>query len=151
MANASAKRLAVANKNALWLHRNMFVLTFSVCFAFFLWAGRSFFFQLFLASPGIGCAYLLRKWCSPRYDSNGQLLSPGHDFESAGVIEYMKDVLYLTLIALLCSAGFGIKAWLIVWGLVPIFAGYKTLGLLKMGLSLLKGQKPAQKPPQKME
>lgn len=145
MANASAKRLAVANKNVITLHQNIFVLVVGICFAFYFWAGRSFFFQLFLASPGFGCAYLLRKWCYPRYDARGQLISPGHDFDSAGVVEYLKDVVYLTLIALLCSAGFGIKAWFIVWGLVPIFAGYKVIGLLKMGWSMLKGQKPPQK------
>ena len=140
MANASAKKLAATNKEQLSQLHRVSAGIYAVTFAFFLLFHRSVFMQAFMCLPGLGSEYVLEKWCRPTYGSKGEVVRSGHGFNQGGVIEYLKDFIYLTWACLLVSVVAGFKAWLIML-VVPVYGFYQAGRLLRAGKQMLSGPK----------
>jgi hypothetical protein len=68
-----------------------------------------------------------------------KIINEGQDLVQPGLVEYLFDIVYLTLVLNVLSILFG-SNW--VWWIylaVPVFAGYKAYGLLQAGRALLGG------------
>lgn len=140
MANASSKKIALQNQLFLkTLHRLTIIIYFS-CYVTFYVAKNSYKRNIIFSIPGILALLYLDKSCRPLYDANRRLLKPGLDISQSGIIEYLKDTVFLSWICILLAVAIGAKAWFLML-LVPGYLGYKGLGVLKAGKNMMQGAK----------
>ncbi|KAG5559597.1 hypothetical protein RHGRI_009211 [Rhododendron griersonianum] len=71
----------------------------------------------------------LATMANPAYTDDGELLDGGFDMSTGGICGYLHDVIYITGFVQLASI-FSEKFWYI-YLVIPAFAAYKLIGLLK--------------------
>ena len=140
MANASAKRQAAVNKATLTILRNLSVFIYASAFIMLIVQHQRYILMFLLTTPGFFAQYMLGQWCRPRYDERGQLVNPGHDINQGGVIDYVKDVMILYWVCSWLAMLVGLKAWLLL-SVIPLYASFKGVQLLKVGKQMLSGPK----------
>lgn len=80
--------------------------------------------------PLAGCMYVLEKSGRPVFDAKGKIVKEGTDLSQAGgLVEYMFDLIYLSLFADVGQALFNTAKLWYVLVLIPIYAGWKLYGL----------------------
>jgi len=85
-------------------------------------AGSKIYFAFVSVLGLLGvCFKILKGALSPVYSQNGQIVDSGADLSSGGALEYLQDLVYLSLFALTVGS-FTDWAW-IVFASIPIFAG----------------------------
>ncbi|PVU98312.1 hypothetical protein BB559_001682 [Furculomyces boomerangus] len=128
MANASAKKI-VAGNSAKIQRMDKTYMTINGVYIFFTfilgWSTLSYkvVIAYFITLALESFLYIqLYKISQPRFDSAGNLLSPGDDLTSPGLISYMFDIIYVTWATHLLSL-FHIYAWWL-YSVIPIYIGY---------------------------
>lgn len=127
MANSAAKKLAVANTNALkTLHlaslavNLTFLLSYSV-----LHRPLSLKPYLFFSLPAFFLQYQLERAARPKYDSKHQLIRAGDDLSLPGMTEWFHDVIYVTwvcdILTILTASN---KCWFLYLS-IPSYATFK--------------------------
>eukprot|EP00123_Amoebidium_parasiticum_P000344 comp10823_c0_seq1/m.5454 comp10823_c0_seq1/g.5454 ORF comp10823_c0_seq1/g.5454 comp10823_c0_seq1/m.5454 type:complete len:169 (-) comp10823_c0_seq1:14-520(-) len=129
MANKSNKKTLDANKKFLSTHLYALVAVLGFyILGRFVWAYGTVttwtYVQLVLSSCCEVALYLqFRSIATPAYGPTGELLHGGDDLTNPGLIEYMRDVLYVTM-ACQVLAVFSDSAWWL-WAVIPVFALYQ--------------------------
>lgn len=102
--------------------------------------------------PIAGCIYVLEKSGRPTFDAKGKIVKEGIDLDqSGGLIEYMHDLIYLSLFADLGRIVFNTgKFWYVLF-LIPIYAGYKIYGLKNQFLGPKSSNEPKGAPAANVE
>ncbi|QLL31810.1 hypothetical protein HG536_0B06780 [Torulaspora globosa] len=86
----------------------------------------------FLHVPLAGCVYVLEKSGRPVFDAKGKIVKEGTDLaQTGGLVEYMFDLVYLSLFADVGRIVFNTGKFWYVLLLVPLYAGWKLYGLKK--------------------
>ncbi|XP_020595077.1 transmembrane protein 208 homolog [Phalaenopsis equestris] len=75
----------------------------------------------------------LANMAKPTYSDDGELLDGGFDMSTGGICSYLHDVIYITSFVQSTSI-ISDKFWL-VYLVIPIFAAYKSFGIIKGFLS----------------
>ncbi|VVT57948.1 uncharacterized protein SAPINGB_P005961 [Magnusiomyces paraingens] len=145
MANASAKKQAIANKAALkQMHLASLAVNGFVFLSFFV-LHRPFSLKPFLlfSLPALLLQFQLERMGRPRYDTSqvppeargtpqgqGTLVYPGEDLAAEGLTEWLHDVIYVTWFCDILSVIFNShKVWYLYLS-IPIYASYKVYGLI---------------------
>lgn len=80
--------------------------------------------------PLAGCVYVLEKSGRPVFDAKGKIVKEGTDLAQAGgLVEYMFDLIYLSLFADVGRIVFNTGKFWYVLLLIPLYAGWKLYGL----------------------
>ncbi|EEU43259.1 uncharacterized protein NECHADRAFT_46734 [Fusarium vanettenii 77-13-4] len=134
MAQKAKKDRAKSNAAALNnLHIGSLVVNVLFLLSHFLFRSRSLWLYGLLSAPALICEYVLEISGRPKYDpSTRALRSSGEDLSSAGLTEYMFDVIWVTWASAIFVILFGNKGWLL-WVVVPAYGLYLGSGLLGMG------------------
>ena len=131
MANSAAKERV--KKNALMMRKylqiilgcNAAYVAFRVAYlysSFSRWHQAGFALQLVSYASLYG---FLRMSATPKYGADGTLLFGGEDMDSKGVLEYVWDLLYVTMFIQLGS-GF-VSDWFWVTAIIPPIIGFYFL------------------------
>ncbi|KAL2680855.1 hypothetical protein Neosp_008458 [[Neocosmospora] mangrovei] len=134
MAQKAKKDRAKSNAAALNnLHIGSLVVNVLFLLSHFLFRSRSLWLYGLLSAPALICEYVLEISGRPKYDpSTRALRSAGEDLNSAGLTDYMFDVIWVTWASAIFVILFGNKGWLL-WVVVPAYGLYLGSGLLGMG------------------
>lgn len=131
MANSSAKKLHKANRRRLTLLAAAILIP-SLAYIlrwFLLSAPASSFHKVVFAVLTVIHAVLFALiWLSakPSYSNDGALIDAGHDISAPGMLEYVHDIIYLTVFIQLLLL---FTRWaLLLYMTVPIFAIYLSCG-----------------------
>ncbi|QLQ79323.1 hypothetical protein HG537_0B06710 [Torulaspora globosa] len=80
--------------------------------------------------PLAGCVYVLEKSGRPVFDVKGKIVKEGTDLaQTGGLVEYLFDLVYLSLFADMGRIVFNTGKFWYVLLLVPLYAGWKLYGL----------------------
>ncbi|CRK12175.1 SRP-independent targeting protein 2 like [Verticillium longisporum] len=130
MAQKAKKDRAKSNTAAL---NNLHIGSATVNVAFlafhFLFRSRSLFWYFLLSAPAFICQFVLERSGRPTYDASGALRTAGEDLASAGLTEYMFDVVWVTWASVVAVILFGNGGWLL-WLAVPAYGAYAGYGLM---------------------
>ncbi|KAI8715503.1 hypothetical protein NCS52_01058100 [Fusarium sp. LHS14.1] len=134
MAQKAKKDRAKSNAAALNnLHIGSLVVNVLFLLSHFLFRSRSLWLYGLLSAPALICEYVLEISGRPKYDpSTRALRSAGEDLNSAGLTDYMFDVIWVTWASAIFVILFGNKGWFL-WVVVPAYGLYLGSGLLGMG------------------
>ncbi|EMD41118.1 hypothetical protein CERSUDRAFT_111692 [Gelatoporia subvermispora B] len=133
MANASAKRIAQQNADAIKnLRLGMIIsavlsLLPRILFRRGSLSPKTFGFWIYVLSlvPSIFLSRYLERIGSPRRDpTTGTLISAGEDLNRPGIIEWCFDVVYVTWACQIGSGVFGTWFWWL-YLVIPLYATYK--------------------------
>ncbi|CEP12482.1 hypothetical protein [Parasitella parasitica] len=145
MANASSKKIASTNKQAINNLTNGLLIVNAVYFLWrvvYHWSSFTFTQFLLYATTG-GLTFLFYRILvssgTPSYAADGSLIGSGDDLNSEGLTAYMFDIIYVTWFVHITTAFISNKFWM-VYLVIPGYAAYK---LIPMALSYFgrgKGQ-----------
>jgi len=132
MANASAKKTAAANEQAIQNLRQGLLLATTlsmlirVIFRLKSLSPTQLSFWIHIAShiPSTFIARYLYKIGEPKRSPSGELISPGEDLNQSGVTEWAFDIIYVTWACQIGSAIFGERFWWLA-AVIPLYALYK--------------------------
>ncbi|CDK26069.1 unnamed protein product [Kuraishia capsulata CBS 1993] len=119
MAGAADKKQAVSNVKIL---KEIHLLTFSIqaisiVLVWYFHRPQSRWQSLVFSSPSWLCQYVLETTGRPKFatkDGRETLVSAGQDLKQSGLVEYMFDIIYMTLICHILMWVFGSnKVWLL--------------------------------------
>lgn len=151
MANASAKKQAISNTNALKLmHLSALgVNAFVFLFHFLLKRPASLKPYLLFSIPAFLLQFQLERMGRPSYDEKGSLIKAGDDLGAPGITEWMHDVIYVTWGCAILSAVFNsTKVWF-AYLVIPLYASYKLYSFISaQSGGFFNGGRPAQVPEQ---
>ncbi|KAK4231559.1 hypothetical protein QBC38DRAFT_225540 [Podospora fimiseda] len=126
MAQKARKDRAKANEAALKnLHLGSLIVNGLFLLLNFVFRSRSLLTWFILSIPSFICQFTLEKTGRPTYDPNTKALkSSGEDLSSAGLTDFMFDIIWVTWGAAILAALFGNWAWFL-WSVVPAYGLYK--------------------------
>lgn len=132
MANASAKKQAISNTNALKLMHlsSLGVNAFVILFHFLLKRPASLKPYFLFSIPAFLLQFQLERMGRPSYDAKGSLIRSGDDLGASGITEWMHDVIYVTWGCAVLSAIFNTtKVWFL-YLVIPLYASYKLYSFI---------------------
>lgn len=150
MANASAKKQAASNADALkTLHLTSLGINVIVLLSHFVF-GRPDSIKLYLmfTTFALFLQFQLERMGRPKYDysrvksgsaSAPTLVSPGDDLQSEGLVEWIHDAIYMTWICDILSVVFSSsKVWFLYLA-IPAYATFKIYKIFIAGKGMLGG------------
>lgn len=140
MAQKARKDRAKSNATALNnLHIGSLIVNLLFLALHFVFRSRSLFWWFLISLPSFVCQGFLEKSGRPSYDpTTGALKNSGEDLAAQGLTEYMFDVIWVTWGVTVIAALFGNWAWYL-WAIVPIFGGYKLMGVFSAAKQMASG------------
>lgn len=162
MAGNSLKKQATNNKEILI---TMWTGTVSIDVLFlsswyFLGNPSSIIPFIIFSIPSTVVMVHLEKTCRPKFDERGGLIRPGEDLGQRGVMEYLKDIVYVTWICKFVSAVLASNWGFVLYVMIPLYAVVKAYTLYSEhrpkntqsgGSALDEGLMPKSKRQEKME
>lgn len=131
MAGNSLKKQAANNKETLitlWTGTVSIDVLFLSSY-FFLGAPSSIIPWIIFSIPAAVVMVHLEKTCRPKFDARGGLIRPGEDLAQAGVMEYFKDIVYVTWICKFVTAVFASNWGFSLYVMIPLYAVVKAYTL----------------------
>ncbi|KAH3688199.1 hypothetical protein WICPIJ_000841 [Wickerhamomyces pijperi] len=84
--------------------------------------------------PALASLFVIEKFGRPRLDSKGAIVKTGEDLaQEGGLIEYLFDTIYLTILLNLIAVVFGSQKIYWFFLTIPAFAAYKIYGIINAG------------------
>ncbi|KAG5359291.1 hypothetical protein CJU90_4030 [Yarrowia sp. C11] len=131
MAGNSLKKQAANNKEiliTLWTGSISVDVLFLSSY-FFLGNPSSIIPWVIFSIPAAVVMVHLEKTCRPKFDERGGLIRPGEDLAQRGVMEYLKDIVYVTWICKFVSAVLASNWGFALYIMIPLYAVVKAYTL----------------------
>eukprot|EP01134_Creolimax_fragrantissima_P006647 CFRG6647T1 len=128
MAKKADKKIVASNVEFFRMHKQALLIVWAIWFGLNYVVGFSnvsiMDINFFIVTVGIevGVAYFLTNAAKPTYGQNNEIVYPGTNMNAEGLVEYMRDILYVVMGAQLLSIVSG-WAWYLLM-VVPMFGVY---------------------------
>lgn len=138
MAGQSSKKQVASNQKSLKEIHILTLVSYTVFIISRVVLGRpAGLFNLkfiFTSIPALASLFVIEKFGRPQLDAKGVILKTGEDLsQEGGLIEYLFDIIYFTILVNLFTIIFGSQKpyWLFL--VIPAFSAYKIYGIVNAG------------------